>query len=186
MANRWGQFSPRVGLAWDVAGNGMTSVRASYSLSYIDYPGNFRESFSGGPPYGNRLNLLNVSLDDPWRNIPGGNIFPYQLDVNAPFAAGGLYFYQRPDTKQPYAQAWNLTIDRQIARDWLVSASYTGNNMVHVWGNQPLNPAIFFPGAADANGNCFAQGYTFRAAAGATCSTLQNTESRRTRNPAAS
>jgi hypothetical protein len=51
--------------------------------------------------------------------------------------------------------------------------------MVHVWTNKPLNPSIYFPGMADANGNCFAPGYTFRTTAGAVCSTLQNTEARR-------
>jgi len=43
----------------------------------------------------------------------------------------------------------------------------------------PLNPAIYFPGTADANGNCFAQGYTFKTNSGATCSPTTNTDSRR-------
>jgi hypothetical protein len=43
----------------------------------------------------------------------------------------------------------------------------------------PLNPAVYFPGTADANGNCFAPGYTFKTTSGATCSTTTNTDSRR-------
>jgi len=43
----------------------------------------------------------------------------------------------------------------------------------------PLNPAIYFPGVANANGDCFVQGYTFKTSTGATCSTTTNTDSRR-------
>jgi hypothetical protein len=61
----------------------------------------------------------------------------------------------------------------------LVSASYLGSNLTHVWRNKALNPGIYFPGVADVNGNCVAQGYTFRTAPGGTCSTPQNTNARR-------
>ena len=37
MHNQWWNFSPRVGLAWDVNGDGRTSVRASAGTFY-DYP----------------------------------------------------------------------------------------------------------------------------------------------------
>jgi hypothetical protein len=49
-------------------------------------------------------------------------------------------------------------------------------------GSEQLNPAIFFPGSPDANGNCFVQGYTFRPPPNATdpsCSTVANTNLRR-------
>jgi hypothetical protein len=46
-------------------------------------------------------------------------------------------------------------------------------------GSEQLNPAIYFPANADASGNCFAQGYTFKTTAGAVCSTTGNTNNRR-------
>ena len=61
----------------------------------------------------------------------------------------------------------------------LVSASYLGSNISHAWSNKALNPAIFFPGVADATGTCMTQGYTFRVAPGTVCSTAQNTNARR-------
>ena len=77
------------------------------------------------------------------------------------------------------SQTWNLSVQRQLGTDWLVSASYLGTHIIHMLMTAPLNPAIYFPGVANANGDCFVQGYTFKTSTGATCSTTTNTDSRR-------
>ena len=76
-------------------------------------------------------------------------------------------------------QQWNFGIQRQIGTDWLVSASYIGNEIVHLYGSSELNPAIFFPGTANAGGQCVTQGYTLTTTANAACSTTANTDQRR-------
>ena len=35
---QWWNLSPRLGVAWDVTGDGRTAVRSSYAINY-DYPG---------------------------------------------------------------------------------------------------------------------------------------------------
>jgi hypothetical protein len=78
------------------------------------------------------------------------------------------------------AQNWNVAIQRQIGSDWLLSATYLGSHAIHLLGSEQLNPAIYFSGTADANGNCFAQGYTFSTTPGGACnSTTGNTNARR-------
>src|SRR5438477_6516312 len=87
---------------------------------------------------------------------------------------------------QSQSQSWNLSIQHQFGRDFVVSASYLGNHVVHMLMTAPLNPAIYFPGNSDASGKCFAQGYTFTttSATGAlapntACSSTTNTDKRR-------
>src|SRR6185295_11299921 len=46
-------------------------------------------------------------------------------------------------------------------------------------GSEQLNPAIYFPGNSDGNGNCFSQGLTFRTTPNTVCSTTGNTNPRR-------
>ena len=64
--------------------------------------------------------------------------------------------------KPAQVQNWNLSLQRQFGNDWFVSASYVGSHTIHMLGSEQLNPAIHFPGNADASGNCVTQNYTFR------------------------
>jgi hypothetical protein len=169
--SQWLRFAPRLGLAWDVNGDGRTSVRASYGLGYVYVPGDFRETYSATPPFGNRVVLASPvgGLEDPWRGIPGGNPFPYEIGKNAPFTGYGAFYSQRYDLKSTYSQSWNLGLQRQIGTGWLASASYMGSNLIHVWGSKPLNPAVYIPGGA-----CTLNGVSYNP-----CSSLNNTEARR-------
>jgi hypothetical protein len=83
------------------------------------------------------------------------------------------------DLKTPITQSWNLSVQRQVSTDWLVSASYIGTKTTHLWLLKTLNPAVYFPGTFNANGICTQGGYTLRGTAGATCSTTANTQARR-------
>src|SRR4029077_9623127 len=40
---------------------------------------------------------------------------------------------------------------RQLGTNWLVSASYLGNNKIHGWSFKQINPGVFGPGATVGN-----------------------------------
>jgi hypothetical protein len=181
----WKDLAPRLGLAWDVEGNGRTSIRASYGLSYFDYPTIDRLGTQQGmPPYGSLTRLLEPAggLDDPWRGVPGGNPFPFVVTKNTPFVPFGEYVFRRPDLTPTYTQNWNLSIQREVVANTLVTASYIGSQVVHLQVADPLNTSIFVPGVGDAGGNCFLNGQImrFKVAPGTACSTIGNTADRRT------
>src|SRR5439155_9287077 len=104
----WKDLAPRLGLAWDPQGNGRTSIRASYGITYNDYPTVDRlGSQSAMPPYGSLTRVLPPAggLDDPWRGIAGGNPFPFVIDKNMPFVPFGEYLIGNPDLTPTYDQS---------------------------------------------------------------------------------
>ena len=177
--NMW-IFAPRFGLAWDVTGDGRTSVRASTGLGY-DYPNaQFHLWTSLVPPFGGNIVINGASLDDPWADYPGGNPHPLSVSSDVEFPTYGRFTFMGEDMEPAQVQSWNLSLQRQFADDWLVSATYLGMHTIHMLGSEQVNPAIYFPGVADAGGLCYTDQYTFNAGrAGATCSTTRNTNPRR-------
>ncbi len=175
----WLNFGPRLGFAWDVQGDGRTSVRASYGLTFEEFPLQMRQGESiGQPPYGGNVNLPfpEGGLEDPWRGVPGGDPNPIRLSVDTTFPAFGVYQAQTPNIKPTYIGTWNLTLQRQVAQDWLASASYMGSKTTHLWAQIALNPSLyFFNGTATCT---LPNGQTITGT-GNQCSTVGNTNQRR-------
>jgi hypothetical protein len=143
-------FSPRLGLAFDPKGDGLMVVRAAYGL-FFDYP-NFDRygDLQNTSPTGATLRIPNPAggLGDPWLGQPGGNPLPLTLASNS--FPPQSYFNFPLNPKKAYIHQWNLSIQRQIASDWLVSGSYMGNSGIHEQTGYEVNPAVFIPGVGDA------------------------------------
>jgi hypothetical protein len=170
---KWSNVAPRVGLAWDPRGDGQTSIRASYGIAF-DFPNSqIRLDSVGAAPFGYQLRLTSPAggLDDPWRDYPGGNPFPtpYPPKANTVFTPFGSYLGQDEHTEATSVQSWNLSLQRQMGTDWLVSASYLGSHTTHLWTMQATNPPVYFPG-----GPCEIHGVTYNP-----CSSTANISQRR-------
>ena len=146
-------FAPRLGVVWDPKGNGRMTVRVSWGILY-DMPHTlFAYGFSQAPPWATTIGLTNVPFADPWANFAGGDPFPLNPSKNAIFPTFSNYTSYPLDVKVPYVQQWNLSIQKQIGANWLVSASYLGNSTIHLWAEQAINAAVYSPGATVGNQN---------------------------------
>ena len=201
----YNQFAPRVGLAWDVQGDGRTSLRASYGLAFEQYPTIYRlGSAQAQPPWGNSSRIIFPpgGFQDPWATdaqvaagtLSDGGPFPSVSALDAPLVLGGTYLPAEPDLKATYTQSWNLSLQREVTTGTLLSATYLGTSIIHTQAAIAINPSIFIPGVGDANGNCFFTGtfqhfdgrstsldgvLPYTVGAGSACSTNGNTGDRR-------
>jgi hypothetical protein len=169
-------FAPRAGFAWDIKGDGKTSLRGSYGFAF-DFSG--AQTYGGSssaPPWGFNTTTNSGDFAKPWANYAGGNPFPYVRLSRFP-ANSDYYYVPAYESSSPQVHTWNVSLQRQLPGSFLFSASYVGNQAVHTWVGGYNNRAIFFPGNA-VNGVCTAQGFTLRVASGA-CTTTGNTSQRR-------
>ncbi|HVV73233.1 MAG TPA: hypothetical protein VHI52_17300, partial [Verrucomicrobiae bacterium] len=116
-----------------------------------------------------------IPLDNPWVNTPGGDPFPYNsVPPIGRYTPGAVYLPVPPNIKTTEVYSWNFAIQRQVTPGLFVSASYVGNQTIHLWDNIELNPGIYIPG------NCVAGQYGLKAPG--PCSTTGNLNARRLLN----
>ena len=140
----WLQFAPRVGLAWSPKGDGRLSIRASYGIFYDFLPAHTHLNTIAINPWVGRTTIASVNFANPWENQPGGNPFPLPpSNADSPFAAGGSFVNWDYDMRPTYVQSRNISIQKQIGANWLLSASYLGSQTTHLLSPQALNPAKF-------------------------------------------
>jgi hypothetical protein len=156
--NDWWNFAPRVGVVIDPEGEGRQTLRASYGRLY-DLP--HMQTFSAQAqmsPWGNTSTVTNMpqGWDNPWVAVAGGDPIPALLDgpdASSTFPLGANYTTYPLGLPATSTDQWNVSYQRQVGAEWMVSANYLGNVVHHVWTANQINPAVFGPGATVPNTN---------------------------------
>jgi hypothetical protein len=141
-------FAPRFGFAWSPTPDGKTSVRGAYGLFYDSSPMSaLTNVFQSVAPFGTRVNLSPPPgpFDDPFLgNNPFPMEFPPPSDVEFPES---LFAATYPDKyRAGYLQSWNLTVEREVAPQWVLRAAYAGSKGTGLLQGWERNPAIYIPG----------------------------------------
>lgn len=135
---------PRVGLAYDITGNGVSVFRAGYS---VYYPTTFyRDHF--GSTSGFAVTQTQYIPPGGDKNLPAfrfkdGLPFPPTQPLGAKLGPAGFLgqnvTYEQPNQKVPMSQQWSASLQQQV-KGWLLEASYSANNGTHlVAGDYDLN-----------------------------------------------
>ncbi|HZT28881.1 MAG TPA: carboxypeptidase regulatory-like domain-containing protein [Bryobacteraceae bacterium] len=131
-------WAPRVGLAYDMFGTGRTVLRAGYGISW-DNP------FTGGsgsktknPPF-----LLSTALTTtllPTLRLDNGLPPPPPISFDQPPQGSARSLFDLHDA-DGYAQQWNVNIQHQLGRDFMLETAYVGTHGTHLMMKQDINQA---------------------------------------------
>ena len=161
-----GHLSPRIGFAWDVAGDGKTSIRAAFGKFFGSISGNEWNTMTNFQPFSTRLTFTNInqktnaagvplgaSLSNPYNAFVGGNPFPYR----GTFTTGGGLYPVASDFKWPFTYQMNASITRQVTRDIVVGAAYVGTSGHDLPFARDINYPVLNATATSAGANILAR-----------------------------
>src|SRR5438876_10832053 len=128
-------LQPRVGLAWDPTGTGTWAVRAAFGI-HNDLMDNLGIRVQPNPPFSARESLI------PAYTAAGGflNILPLKKGIQLPPTCGpgisapcSIYQPTGFDRNMltPTVQIWDLTVERQLGKDLVLSVGYVGSQSYH-------------------------------------------------------
>ncbi|HTR48816.1 MAG TPA: carboxypeptidase regulatory-like domain-containing protein [Verrucomicrobiae bacterium] len=82
---------------------------------------------------------------DPFGSAPGTQDYVGTGPQNAAYLPGALVFSYPQTIKPTYIMQYNLTVEKQLGSNWVVSVGYLGSQQRHLWGNNEANPGMQGP-----------------------------------------
>ncbi|MGA7379206.1 MAG: hypothetical protein WBX03_00015, partial [Terriglobales bacterium] len=155
-------FAPRVGLAYSpnfdsgvlgkvFGNNGKTSIRMGWGIFYNPIEELVMAQFGAEPPFGGSSSISNTFLNTPFVFQAGGNapnpfngiITPTRGEPTdlSDFRPILLYGEFQPHLRTQYTEQYNLTIQRELARDLMLQIGYVGSQGHRLLTGRDINPS---------------------------------------------
>ena len=152
----WNNVSPRFGIAFTPrSGDHATVVRGGYGMFFVRPFPRLYNNFVESAPFSPTITLNGVDLQNPYgaANVrsPFPPFAPVDLNSDVAFSFPMPYAYFQENWGVGYTQGWNLTVEQQLARDWLLRVAYVGNKGTHLQTFRERNAAVYTPTATVAN-----------------------------------
>jgi hypothetical protein len=153
----WNNIAPRLGLAYDLFGDGKTVIRGGAGVYYSYNPMQVRMWNAEGNPWRPAASGGEALLRDPWNTSqtvvysqpptpfnpdPSNFVYPSRLTNVVGF---------NEDFVTPYSLQWNVSVARDFGGKVTLEAAYVGNRGRNLLQLLPGNYPMYAPGATLGN-----------------------------------
>lgn len=144
-AANYKQFGPRIGFAYDLTGDGKTSIRGGYGISYERNFGNVTYNVALNPPSQLAISFTNLDV---------GAQIPISTGALGTFSGGsgvskaippGTVRAVDPKIKPSYAQFYTLALEREFSKNFSAGAAFTGTRGIHNYSIANYNRSYYGP-----------------------------------------
>jgi hypothetical protein len=131
--NNWLTFGPRIGFAYDIAGDHKSVIRGGFGTMYERIQGN--DMYNSGPnvPFSSSVTFNGVSLSNPGTSLASGTANA------APITVGSITGLSNTDYKAPVSYQYSISFEREIAPNSVISLAYVGNQNRHQSDTRDIN-----------------------------------------------
>jgi len=120
-------FAPRLGVAYDLFGDGKTALRAGIG-QFFQRDRSAIYTMSANAPFA--LNASGYA-----RALDGSSLTATQFSQASTSALGGV----DPSNTTPNSWQWNVTVERSLAREMSLQIGYVGNRAIHQLTTSDIN-----------------------------------------------
>jgi hypothetical protein len=135
-------FAPRIGFAWDPTGDSKWLITAAYGIFYEPYytgQGGPLQAPISAPPYLQTSQVSTPNFQSPFNGNP---------PVPGTFATPLTNLTLDPNLSLPYAQDYDLNVQRSFGANLLLQVGYVGTKGTKLPRFIEGNPAIYIPGVS--------------------------------------
>lgn len=157
VGTRWNNLAPRIGVAWDVFGNGKTSVRAGAGMFYIPLTrGITFNRFTLIQPFVVDLTVHGGNAGNIWGASPYNGVNPFPRPTASdleglktlPFLTSAGESALALPFKTETDNEWSFSLQQEVWRNAILEADYVGSSSSHLTTSVNINPAVYVPGAS--------------------------------------